>query len=352
MTYSQIQLFLTEKTNGVFPQPQYLGNKERFVEWILKNTPKANSVLDAFSGSSVVSYYFKKKGYQVYSNDFLSFNYQIAKALIENNSVILELADIETLFSKNHDADTFIQDNYTDIFYTNEECAFLDNLRANINLLDDTKKALAFTATYRMLTRKVLFGYFCHLKAMEYRNHPERVYRNPSINQDMKQLLKLMIEEYNAAVFSNGKENKAFNEDALTATDKCRVDVAYFDPPYVGVHPDYQSNYHFLETFTKYWTEMKLINGTKMYADKKHSGFTSKKEITTSFKRLFEKCEHIPYWVVSYNSRAFPDKDTLTNLMNEFRSVELIEYKYENHVGGMGARKNSHEYLFVCKPRA
>ncbi|MEO0190721.1 MAG: DNA adenine methylase [candidate division WOR-3 bacterium] len=341
----------TAQQAGGLPQPQYLGNKAKFVDWIFENTPKANSIFDAFSGSSVVGYKFKRNGWQVYSNDFLKFCSNIAKAVIENNNVKLTESDIKLLFARNRDADTFITEKFSNIFYTKEECEFIDNLRANINQLDNEyKQALAFTAAYRMLTRKVLFGYFCHTKAMDYRRHEHRVARNPSINQVMDGLLLKMIHNYNQAVFDNGKQNVVFNDNTLNVISNVQADVAYFDPPYVGIHPDYQGYYHFLETFTNYWKDMKLINRTRMYADKKFSGFTRRKEILASFKKLFELSEHIPYWVISYNSRAYPSKDELISLIKEFRKVDLIEYKYENNVGGMGAREHSNEYLFVCRP--
>src|SRR6185503_18397540 len=155
-------------------------------------------------------------------------------------------------------------------------------------------------------TRKVLFGYFCHTKAMEYRTHPERVYRNPSINQNIEELFLSLLKEYNEAVFDNDKKNIAYNEDVLTLLPKINVDLAYFDPPYVGVHPDYHGFYHFLETYVDYKNNVPLENGTKM-SPRKNSGFTKRKEIIESFQKLFESSKHIPYWLISYNSRAFPN---------------------------------------------
>ena len=331
------------------PQPQYIGNKDRVIEWIFFNTPKSKSIFDAFSGSSSVGYFFKRKGLTVYSNDLLASSFYVAKAMIENNNITLNNNDIKMLLSDNKHSDTFIADNFSDIYYTFEECRFLDNLRTNINNLDDDyKKALAFTAAYRTMTRKVLFGYFLHTRALSYRTDKSRVTRNPSIEQNMKDLFLKMVDVYNAAVFDNGRDNKAMQGNVLDIIKDIKVDTAYFDPPYVGLHPDYQGYYHFLETFTYYWKDMKLINSTKMYADKKYSGFTKKSEIVYNLQRLFENASEIKNWIISYNSRAFPDKDTMLNLIGQFRKVKLIKYRYTSNFGGMGAKKNSEEYLFVC----
>ena len=70
---------------GLFPVPQYLGSKTKYIDYILKYIPPdVESVLDAFSGSGIVSYNLKKNGYKVISNDILSYNSIITKALVEN----------------------------------------------------------------------------------------------------------------------------------------------------------------------------------------------------------------------------------------------------------------------------
>jgi hypothetical protein len=55
-----VELVETLDTN--FPMPQYLGSKTKYIEHILKYIPVGvDSILDAFSGSGIVSYAFKKK---------------------------------------------------------------------------------------------------------------------------------------------------------------------------------------------------------------------------------------------------------------------------------------------------
>ena len=121
-----------------FPMPQYLGSKTKYIEHILKYVPSdVESVLDAFSGSGIVSYSFKQNNYKVISNDILSYNAIITKALIENQSVKLEDSDIDMLLSQNHLKDNFIEREFTNLYYTKDECIFLDNLYSNIIKLDN-----------------------------------------------------------------------------------------------------------------------------------------------------------------------------------------------------------------------
>lgn len=73
----------------------YIGSKRTLVNWIWRHTPdEVLSVLDAFSGSAVVVYMYKKQGLRVVANDRLRFAYHIARSITENGSVTLTDRDI------------------------------------------------------------------------------------------------------------------------------------------------------------------------------------------------------------------------------------------------------------------
>ena len=79
----------------------YIGSKQKLVDWIWKATPEtAKSVVDAFSGSSVVGYMYKSKGLAVHSNDRLRYCFHIARAIVENDSVTLSDEEIESLLDR------------------------------------------------------------------------------------------------------------------------------------------------------------------------------------------------------------------------------------------------------------
>ena len=347
----QRTLFDTEFSLHKLPQTQYLGSKQKLAQWIFDCSPKdIDIVFDAFSGTSSVGYYFKTKGKQIISNDLLKFNYHIGKAVIENKATVLTQEDIDLLFSENKKSNSLIEKTFSGIFFERNQAQFLDNCRANIDLLENEhKKSLTFTIMSRALTRKIILGHFAHLRALEYSRKPERTKRNPSIIKPIKSLFFELINEYNNAVFDNKKENKVYCKDTVDLIKQLKnIDLVYFDPPYCGCHPDYQSFYHFLETFVEYWTDKQFINRTKQYHPKKQSGFVKKTEIIGSFKKLFENSRHIPYWLISYNSKSYPDLGTLINLIKPYRKAEIFENEYQNHYGGRGSRKGTKEYLFLC----
>lgn len=334
-----------------FPLPQYLGSKTKYIEHILKYIPQGvESILDAFSGSGVVSYAFKANNYRVVSNDILSYNAIITKALIENQNIKLNDSDVEMLLSDNPSRDNFIEREFADLYYTREECIFLDNLYSNIIKLDDQyKKALAFASIGRTLIRKILFAYFCHTKAIEYRNDKKHWKRNPAINSPIQELYQKYIVEYNNAVINNYQENLSYNTDILSTANAFDVDLVYFDPPYGGTHADYASYYHFLETYVNYWKDEPLFNTTKQPKNKLTKSKFATKDVVLAFEELFDKFKNIEYWMISYNSNANPKKEKFIELIHKYKkNIDIKEINLQSNNGGMGLRKDSKEYLFIC----
>ncbi len=339
-----------------FPQPQYLGAKYNFLQWIYKHIPQnIDSALDAFGGSQSVAFLFKQLGLETYTNDFLSFNHQIGLALVQNKSEKLEDKDLDLLFKTNPEKRTLIQDTFTDVFFENNEAEFLDNFRANVfEMNDKIKEALALTVMNRSLTRKITMGHFAHLQALNYAKDPERIRRNPNLARPIKEIFLELLPLYNQAIFDNRKQNTSFNQnilDLLPELKNQKIDLVYFDPPYTDSHSDYQAFYHLLETYTEYWEDRDFINGTKRYFPPRFSGFDKKNEVLDSLEKLFENSKFIPYWLISWNDRSFPSVPDFTKLIEKYKQVDVHYKTYQNSVGGKGSVKGSREVLFVCSPK-
>jgi adenine-specific DNA methylase len=339
-----------------FPEPQYLGAKYTHLSWIIQHIPQNITIaLDAFAGSQSVAYLFKQLGFRSFTNDFLNFNNQIGKALIENKSALLSKEDLQILFQQSPQKQDFtlMETIFTNVFFEQPEAEFIDNFRANIQYLDNPyKQALAFTVMNRSLTRKITMGHFGHTQALVYAADPERVKRNRSLIRPIKDLFLELLPEYNNAVFDNEQENQSFNENTLDLLPKLKnVDLVYFDPPYCSSHADYQGFYHLLETYTEYWKEKEFVNGIKRYEPKRYSGFDTKSEVIDNFEKLFELSAEIPHWLISHNNRSYPDIQQFEKLISKYRDVK-IEYKtYQNGRGGKGSVAGSKEILFVCTPK-
>jgi adenine-specific DNA-methyltransferase len=334
------------------PQPQYLGAKANLLGWIAKFVPTgARVALDAFAGSQSVSFLLKQRELQVFTNDLLAFCHQIGVAVVENKSEQLNQTEAAALFSLRPDAGTLLQDNFAGVFFTAEEARLLDSFRANVEgLTSPYKRALALTVMNRSLTRKVIMGHFAHAQALVYATNPERVRRNPSIAQPVKDIFFRLLPEYNEAVFDNGKENRSFNQNALDLLPELSgVELAYFDPPYIDSHSDYQAFYHLTETFTRYWADKTFVNATRRYEPQLWSGFDKKAEAENSFRQLFARAADIPHWLISYNDRSYPSVERLAELARKHKDVTIEAKPYRTSRGGKGSVAGSHEVLLVCR---
>jgi adenine-specific DNA methylase len=339
-----------------FPEPQYLGAKHTHLSWINQHIPRnINVALDAFAGSQSAAFLFKQLGFKTITNDFLNFNNQIGKALIENKSAKLDGEDLKILFQNSPQKSDFtlMENVFTNVFFERTESEFIDNFRANIQYLDNPyKQSLAFTVMNRSLTRKITMGHFGHTQALIYAADPERVKRNRSLIRPVKDLFMELLPAYNNAIFDNERENQSFNENTLDLLPQLQnVDLAYFDPPYCDSHADYQGFYHLLETYTEYWKEKEFVNGIKRYDPKRYSGFDAKSEIITSFEKLFKMSVEIPYWLISYNNRSYPDIHTFEKILAKYKEVKIEAKSYKNGRGGKGSVAGSKEILFVCTPK-
>lgn len=336
-----------------FPEPQYLGAKYIHRGWIAQFVPEcASTVLDAFSGSQSIAYMFKQLGKTVITNDFLSFNNSIGKALVENPDNKLDSSDLEILFSNNDNPSEFhlIEDLYSELFFIAEEAAFADSFRSNVHKLSNQyKQALALSIMCRSMTRKVTMGHFAHTQALAYASDPIRIKRNRSLIRPLKDIFLDLLPVYNAAVFDNSKENISYNKNILDLLPILKdIDLVYFDPPYCNSHADYQSFYHLLETYVEYWKDKKFVNRTKRYEPKRYSGFDKNSEAISNLQLMFKRATHIPIWLVSYNDRSYPDIETMVSLIKPYRNVKVERKTYSSGRGGKGSVAGSSEILLVC----
>lgn len=339
-----------------FPEPQYLGAKYIHRGWIVQHIPEhVKTVLDAFGGSQSVAYLMKQLGKKTLTNDFLSFNNHIGKALVENADTTLSLDDIDILLSKNSRPEEFnlMEMLFTDLFFTREEAAFADSFRSNVSLLDNPyKQSLALAVMCRSMTRKVTMGHFAHTQALNYASDPMRIKRNRSLIRPLREIFLELLPQYNAAVFDNQEHNESYNENILDLLPKIKnVDLVYFDPPYCNSHADYQSFYHLLETFVEYWKDKQFVNGTKRYEPKRFSGFDKTREALANLRKLFELSQNIPIWLVSYNDRSYPDINTMRAIIEPYRNVIIDQKTYSMGRGGKGSVAGSSEILLICTPK-
>ena len=334
-----------------YPLMRYMGSKYKLIPWIYEKikTIEFDSVLDAFSGSGVISYLLKSMNKKVYSNDFLNFPSVISKGVIENRSAVLDDDDKSYLVDESVKSDNFIEKTFHEIFYTKEELIFLDKVSHNIsNLSSRYKRALAYTSLFRSCLKKQPRGVFTISGNLEKYNDGRR-----DLRISLKEHFLEQIEIYNQSVFDNGQENASFNLDVFDFSyEMFKPDLVYMDPPYVPSSDDncYIKRYHFLEGLSKYWEGEEIMNNTKVKKiKKKYTPFSYRKTAIDAFDQMFEKFSD-SLLVLSYSSNAFPNLDTLVSMMKNHKGhVEVSAKPHQYHFGTHSkvSRSKVDEYLII-----
>lgn len=132
----------------------------------------------------------------------------------------------------------------------------------------------------------------------------------------------------------------------LLQSDFCKVDCAYFDPPYGGQSSDYATMYRFLEeyVYSDVLENLTHLNGSQR--------FTKKKSYEEHFIKMLEAAHRIPIWLFSYNDSSWNGIDHITNIIKQFRNnvvTEILsdEYRYL-YRKKQGRKSQSSEYLIIA----
>jgi len=351
----QLSLFEGEVLSATFPSTRYQGCKSKLTDWIWDEIKdlEFQTCLDAFGGTGSVAYRLKQAGKQVTYNDILRFNYYFGVALIENKNVRLPPERINWILQPHAEFDypTVIQDNFKDIYFTEQENAWLDRTITNIRALDDPYEfALAFFALAQAAIVKRPYNLF-HRKNLYLRlADVERSFGNKSSwDRPFPEWFQEIIAEANQAVFDNGQANQVLNRDALDIPNV--YDLVYIDTPYIskrGTGVDYRDFYHFLEGLTMYdeWESHIDRKFKHRRLKRKPCIWTDKKRISKAFDRLFHHYRD-SILVVSYRSDGIPTLEEIESLLRKYktdvRKTTYGQYKYV-----LSENPDSQESLFIA----
>ncbi len=343
-----------------FPSTRYQGSKRKILPWLYENFVELNfkTALDAFGGSSSVSYLLKKMGKSVTYNDKLHFNYQIGKAIIENSRIQFSETDIQDLIVKK---DIFypriIEKNFKEIYYKDSENRWLDKVCTNIVTMNhyqpeilEFKKALAYYSLFQASLIKRPFNLF-HRKNLNLRlADVKRNFGNKTTwEKSFEFYLKQFIEEANSLVFDSGNQCFSLNKSVFEI-DPIGYDLVYLDPPYFRKEGSNESSnylkcYHFLEGLSKYteWEsliDMQTIN--RRFKALNDSDNFSGSKLTEKFEELIERFKNSTI-VLSYKKGGIPSIDYLYNLVKKIKGnayTVSMHYKYALNNQNGDAQKN------------
>ena len=354
MNSLQALLFEVESKSR-FPTTRYQGSKMKYVNWIWNFIKEIEfeTALDAFGGTGSVSYKLKQEGKELVYNDVLKFNSIIGSALIENCEEKITESDLELILKTDPQMQypTFIQDTFQDIYYTNSENQWLDIVIKNITKLEsEYKKSVALFALFQACIIKRPYNLF-HRKNLYIReSEVERSFGNKSSWDTPFEIhFRNFIKEANTAVFSNGKDNIALNQNVFDISNT--FDLIYIDTPYIsekGVGTDYLDFYHFLEGVVQYdhWNELIDYKSKHKRLKVNRSAWTDPKLIDDAFVRLINQFKE-SVLVISYRSDGIPTVKRLVEILRDHGKMvtvhESSDMKY------VLSNKKSSEILLIAR---
>ncbi|MBC8376797.1 MAG: DNA adenine methylase [FCB group bacterium] len=326
----------------------YIGSKQKLIQWIWQNTPDTvKTVFDAFGGSNVVGYMYKRKGMKVISNDALRYSYHIARAIIENNSVHLTDDDIAQLIVPGKNGGDFISQNFKNTFFTNEVVGVLDSLRANIDDLKGYKKDIALAALGKTcISGKGGFGHFSSTTNYGTREHTR---------SDFLKLYESNLKRISDLVFDNGQEHKAYQGDITETAPQVKADLAYFDPPY-ATHfstTNYETAYHFVEGLMTYWKGKEIKENSKTKTYEVSTKTITEKTALGFFGEFLTASKQIKYWIISYRDNAYPSERQIKGIIDELDKDSRMKSRDHHYSISAAHSENSDakERIFICGPR-
>ncbi|MEK7784639.1 MAG: DNA adenine methylase, partial [Chloroflexota bacterium] len=244
---TNLQQSLFPDLTAQFPSTRYQGSKAKLADWIWEQIAGLDfhTCLDAFGGTGAVAYRLKQAGKAVTDNDLLKFNYQFGRAFIENSSAHLTHEELNWLLTPHAEFTypRFVQETFHDIYFTDDENAWIDQTITNIRQLSDPDKfALAFFALCQACIIKRPYNLF-HRKNLYIRlAEVERTFGNKTTwDTSFEEWFRVFTGEANAAVFDNGHANCALNCDFLSVPGE--YDLVYLDPCYDPLKPTSFTNY-------------------------------------------------------------------------------------------------------------
>ena len=317
---------------------------DKIKEVIDENVHDASTFCDIFSGTSVVSRYFKQ-WYEITSNDILYFSYILQRATVENDAIPsfsnlkplgiidpvqylneMNISEMEILEQEKR----FFQNTYAPKggrMYVNDENALRIDYARNtvenwheLNLINDDE--------YYYLVA-------CIVEGIPFVSNISGTYG--AFHKEWERRSYKKFELFRLDVLTNGKNNRSFNEDGVELLKRIAGDILYIDPPYNG--RQYLPNYHVLETAAKYdFPEVRGITAQRPYENNK-SDFCLKGKVIEAFSNLMENAdyEHI---ILSYSTDGLMCVKDIEAIMKKygiaqtFKIYEIPHRRYKSRTQG------------------
>ena len=297
-------------------------------------------IFDAFSGSGVVSRFFKAHSSLLISNDLESYAAVTGRCYLRNRST-MDLAELARVVDDlNARVDTeplphgFIEELYAPrdesritredrVFYTKANARRLDNYR---RLIDSVPLDMRDMFLGPLLSRASVHANTAGVFKGFYKDRRTGVGRFGGSGSDA--LVRIMGEiRLDVPVLSRFEcECIVLQEDANAVARRLRgLDLVYVDPPY-NQHP-YGSNYFMLDLLTRYERPEHISRVSGIPTDWQRSGYNVRAKSLPLLRELLETVD-APFLLVSFNNEGFITTDEMRGMLNDMGMVDVLETTY------------------------
>jgi len=350
----------------------YIGNKRSLLPQIGTVVARVKQrlgkdrlrVLDAFSGSGVVSRYLKAHSSLLISNDLEDYAAVVGRCYLRNRSTVdwLELQTfVDELNARVDDASGspgFIEELYAPrdeqaiqaddrVFYTRENARRLDNFRRLIDMAPLDMRELLLgpllsMASVHANTAGVFKGF--------YKNRHTKVGQFGGSNADALVRIRGKIVLEPPVLSRYECESVVLQQDANIAVQELKnLDLAYIDPPY-NQHP-YGSNYFMLNLLVRYQRPQAISRVSGIPTDWQRSGYNVRSQSLPLLANLLRAID-APFLLVSFNDEGFISPQAMRAMLTELGTVDVVESKYNTFRGSRNLRgRDIHvtEQLFLVE---
>ncbi|RJR30887.1 MAG: DNA modification methylase [Candidatus Latescibacterota bacterium] len=352
----------------------YIGNKRALLGQIAAASERVKRrlgksklrVFDAFSGSGIVSRFFKAHASYVASNDIEDYAATVSRCFLRNRSGVdlpslRRLVDdlnervstapfppgfIEELYAPRDDAAITKDDR---VFYTRANARRLDNYRRLVAAAPDGARDLLLgpllgEASVHANTAGVFKGF--------YKNRQTGIGQFGGSGADALGRITGEIRLEPPVLSRHECEVEVFQSDAAAAARGLRdLDLAYLDPPY-NQHP-YGSNYFMLNLLVRYERPERVSRVSGIPAHWRRSGYNVRARSLPLLRELVAAID-APFLLVSFSDEGFVAPSAMLSMLEEAGKVETFETRYNAFRGSRSfANRPLHvtERLFLVERR-
>lgn len=324
----------------------FIGSKYTQLEFINSTIrqhidPEDKIFCDMFSGTGIVSRFFKPVAKSIIVNDFEDFAYILNRNYIGNSRLIKNGQATIDYLNNLTGVDGFIYENYAKDrkFFTENNARKIDAIKIEILKLKKQKQ-ISLPAYYFYMTAL--------LEASDKVANTASVYE-AYLSKFKKSALKNIVLAPPYFEITKNK-HKIYRQDANILIKKIQGDILYLDPPYN--HRQYGSNYHLLNSIVS--NKIFIPNGVAgkppVY---KRSKYCQSKHVKNSFEDLIKNANF--EWIfLHYNDEGLLSIKDISDIMSKYGQYNFVKqsnlrYKADKDVNRTYKATSVDNYIHILQ---